>query len=52
MRIDPTNKRYNGVLDAYGKIIKQEGFASLWTGLGPNVARNAIINACELSTFD
>jgi hypothetical protein len=30
----------------------QEGFTALWTGLGPNVARNAIINAAELASYD
>lgn len=30
----------------------QEGFTKLWTGLGPNVARNAIINAAELASYD
>ena len=24
----------------------------LWRGLGPNVARNAIVNAAELASFD
>nr|XP_023906775.1 mitochondrial uncoupling protein 1-like isoform X2 [Quercus suber] len=30
----------------------QEGFGALWTGVGPNVARNAIINAAELASYD
>ena len=25
---------------------------ALWTGLGPNIARNAIINAAELASYD
>jgi solute carrier family 25 uncoupling protein 8/9 len=25
---------------------------ALWKGLGPNVARNAIINAAELASYD
>lgn len=29
-----------------------EGVRALWTGLGPNVARNAIINAAELASYD
>lgn len=24
----------------------------MWTGLGPNIARNAIINAAELASYD
>ncbi|GJT31450.1 mitochondrial uncoupling protein 1 [Tanacetum coccineum] len=30
----------------------REGVRALWTGLGPNVARNAIINAAELASYD
>lgn len=26
--------------------------AKLWTGVGPNVARNALINAAELASYD
>ncbi|KAI5682676.1 hypothetical protein M9H77_03904 [Catharanthus roseus] len=45
-------RRYSGALDAYSKIVRQEGFTALWTGLGPNIARNAIINAAELASYD
>ncbi|KAL3624009.1 Mitochondrial uncoupling protein 2 [Castilleja foliolosa] len=45
-------RRYSGALDAYYAIVKQEGVAALWTGLGPNIARNAIINAAELASYD
>ncbi|XP_006663135.1 mitochondrial uncoupling protein 1-like [Oryza brachyantha] len=45
-------RRYAGAMDAYAKIVRQEGFAALWTGIGPNVARNAIINAAELASYD
>lgn len=30
----------------------QEGLTALWTGIGPNIARNAIINAAELASYD
>jgi hypothetical protein len=30
----------------------QEGVGGLWTGIGPNVARNGIINAVELASYD
>lgn len=30
----------------------QEGVGALWTGLGPNIARNGIINAAELASYD
>ncbi|XP_072959146.1 mitochondrial uncoupling protein 1-like [Typha angustifolia] len=45
-------RRYSGALSAYATIIRQEGLGALWTGLGPNVARNAIINAAELASYD
>ncbi|CAH1418617.1 unnamed protein product [Lactuca virosa] len=45
-------RRYSGALNAYSTIIKQEGVRALWTGIGPNVARNAIINAAELASYD
>ncbi|KAK4270443.1 hypothetical protein QN277_023479 [Acacia crassicarpa] len=45
-------KRYSGSLNAYSTIVRQEGVGALWTGLGPNVARNAIINAAELASYD
>jgi solute carrier family 25 uncoupling protein 8/9 len=45
-------KRYSSALAAYGIIAREEGIAGLWKGLGPNVARNAIINAAELASYD
>ncbi|CAK8541834.1 unnamed protein product [Lathyrus sativus] len=45
-------RRYTGSLNAYSTIVKQEGVKALWTGIGPNVARNAIINAAELASYD
>lgn len=30
----------------------QEGVGALWTGIGPNIARNGIINAAELASYD
>lgn len=43
---------YSGALNAYYTIISQEGLGALWTGLGPNIVRNAIINAAELASYD
>ncbi|CAN6471457.1 unnamed protein product [Victoria cruziana] len=45
-------RRYSGAMNAYATIIRQEGLGALWTGLGPNIARNAIINAAELASYD
>lgn len=44
--------RYAGVVDAYRTIVRTEGLRGLWTGLGPAIARNSIINATELATYD
>ncbi|TKY65906.1 Mitochondrial uncoupling protein 1 [Spatholobus suberectus] len=41
--------RYSGSLNAYSTI---QGVGALWTGIGPNIARNAIINAAELASYD
>ncbi|KAK8697830.1 hypothetical protein V6N13_113965 [Hibiscus sabdariffa] len=45
-------RRYYGTLDAYYTIVREEGLMALWTGLGPNIARNAIVNAAELASYD
>ncbi|OIW20945.1 hypothetical protein TanjilG_25940 [Lupinus angustifolius] len=45
-------RRYSGSLNAYSTIVRQEGVGALWTGLGPNIARNGIINAAELASYD
>jgi len=44
--------RYKNMLDAFVKIPQTDGIKGLWRGLGPNVARNATINAAELATYD
>ncbi|GFR50940.1 hypothetical protein Agub_g13260 [Astrephomene gubernaculifera] len=45
-------RKYPSAFGAYGIIARQEGILGLWKGLGPNVARNAIINAAELASYD
>lgn len=45
-------KKYPSAFAAYGIIAKEEGIAGLWTGLGPNVMRNSVINATELASYD
>eukprot|EP00270_Netrium_digitus_P018378 TRINITY_DN6975_c0_g1_i3.p1 TRINITY_DN6975_c0_g1~~TRINITY_DN6975_c0_g1_i3.p1 ORF type:complete len:328 (-),score=68.30 TRINITY_DN6975_c0_g1_i3:166-1149(-) len=45
-------KRYASATSAYSTIIRQEGVTALWTGVGPNIVRNAVINAAELASYD
>ncbi|XP_073405867.1 mitochondrial brown fat uncoupling protein 1 [Dendrobates tinctorius] len=45
-------RRYNGTMDAYRTIARQEGMKGLWKGTFPNVTRNAIVNCTELVTYD
>ena len=43
---------YNGVWDVYRKTVAKDGLRGLWLGWGPNVIRNGLINAAEVSTYD
>lgn len=45
-------KKYPNAFAAYGIIAREEGLVGLWKGLGPNIARNALINAAELASYD
>jgi len=44
--------KYPSAMSAYSIILKEEGLAKMWTGLGPNMVRNATINAVELASYD
>ncbi|KAG5269551.1 hypothetical protein AALO_G00203300 [Alosa alosa] len=46
------SKRYNGTMDAYKTIARDEGVKGLWKGCMPNIARNCIVNCAELVTYD
>ena len=39
-------------MDCYRKTIARDGLKGLWIGWGPNVVRNSLINAAEVSTYD
>uniref|UniRef100_A0A8C6XEW5 Uncoupling protein 3 n=1 Tax=Naja naja TaxID=35670 RepID=A0A8C6XEW5_NAJNA len=41
-------KRYNGTVDAYRTIAREEGVRGLWKGTFPNITRNAIVNCGEM----
>ncbi|XP_047449778.1 mitochondrial uncoupling protein 2-like [Mugil cephalus] len=45
-------KRYSSTIEAYKTIARDEGVRGLWKGCLPNITRNAIVNCCELVTYD
>jgi len=45
-------KRYHGTVDAFVKIIKHEGLAGLYKGVGPTTQRAALLTASQLSSYD
>ncbi|KAJ6664801.1 hypothetical protein lerEdw1_005773 [Lerista edwardsae] len=45
-------RRYQGTLDAYKTIAREEGIRGLWKGTSPNITRNALVNCTELVTYD
>lgn len=45
-------KKYSSCLGAFRTIAKEEGVRGLWKGVSPNIARNAIVNASELVSYD
>lgn len=45
-------KRYKSAVHAYKTIFKQEGIRGLWKGTFPNMSRNAVVNCCELVSYD
>ncbi|KAM9032713.1 mitochondrial uncoupling protein 2 [Sarcophilus harrisii] len=47
-----SSRRYQGTVDAYKTIAREEGLRGLWRGTSPNIARNAIVNCAELVTYD
>lgn len=52
MCVSSVPRKYTSAFGAYATIARQEGVAGLWTGVGPNIGRNALINAAELASYD
>ena len=50
--LNKENQPYKGTFDCYRKTIAKDGIKGLWLGWGPNVVRNSLINAAEVSTYD
>jgi solute carrier family 25 oxoglutarate transporter 11 len=45
-------RNYKNVIDAFSRIIKDEGFMSLWRGATPTVIRAVVLNLAMLSSYD
>lgn len=43
---------YKNSFDCYRRLVAEGGIANLWTGIGPNIMRNCIVNAAELASYD
>ncbi|GAA5830068.1 hypothetical protein JCM5353_000698 [Sporobolomyces roseus] len=50
----PVNQRlgYKHCFDGVFRIVREEGGAALFRGVGPNVARAVLMNASQLATYD
>jgi len=44
-------RNYNGVFDAVSRIVRTEGFTSLWIGAGPTISRCIVLNMAQLTTY-
>lgn len=51
-RLQGLPPRVHGTLDAFKKILAQNGIFGLWRGCAPNVQRAALVNLGDLSTYD
>ena len=51
-RLQGKPPRVHGTLDAFKKILAQNGVKGLWRGCWPNVQRAALVNLGDLSTYD
>ena len=52
VRLQGNTRQYNGIIDAFGKIVRQEGILGLWRGGLPAIQRAALVNLGELTTYD
>ena len=43
-------RNYKSVIDAWARIVKEEGVGALWRGCLPTIGRGMVVNVCQLST--
>jgi len=47
-----TQRSYGGLFNSFSRIIKEEGFLSLWRGVGATCGRATSLSAVELASYD
>ena len=52
IRLQAGEAQYKGVSDALISIIRHEGVANLWRGVGPTSTRASVVAAAELGLYD
>ncbi|KAK6360295.1 Mitochondrial dicarboxylate transporter, variant 2 [Orbilia blumenaviensis] len=51
--LEPSKRRnYKNAIDGLIKMVKSEGFSSLFRGVGPNSGRGALMTASQLASYD
>lgn len=45
-------RNYKHVGDAFLRISREEGVATLWRGCGPTIARAMLLNMAQLASYD
>ena len=45
-------RNYKNVVDAFTRIVAEEGVTSLWTGAAPTMLRASALNVCMLVSYD
>ena len=52
-RLPPDQRRnYNNVVDAFRRIVKEEGVLALWRGATPTVIRAVVLNLAMLASYE
>jgi solute carrier family 25 oxoglutarate transporter 11 len=51
--LPPDQRRnYKNVFDALSRIVREEGFTSLWRGVGPTIGRAVSLNIAMMVSYD
>ena len=45
-------RNYKNVMDAFSRIVAEEGVTSLWTGAAPTMLRASALNVCMLVSYE